>query len=160
LYCVFYNSLQCPIRLHGDIESIGSAALPPASSPTLESRPSFTLIPERILWNCSTLFSLELSTLVYIHSLELPEIVTEIKNAAFYNYRSLRNVAFPPNAVISDNAVIDNNIIFGQRYNDMTDLQKLYYGGFEPSARIERDLKHQFDELPVHRFVYYQSVLS
>ena len=64
-----------------------------------------------------------------IHFLELPEIVTEIKNAAFYNCRLLRNVAFPPNAVIDDNAVIDNNIIFGQIYSEMTDLQ-LYYGGF------------------------------
>jgi hypothetical protein len=71
---------------------------------------------------------------VYIHSLELPEIVTEIKNAAFYNYRSLRNVAFPPNAVISDNAVIDNNIIFGQRYNDMTEFKN--GKGSEASIRL------------------------
>lgn len=46
------------------------------------------------------------------------------------------------NAVINDKLSLT---IYGQSYIEMTDLHKLYYGGFEPSLRMERDLKHQFD---------------
>jgi hypothetical protein len=38
LYCAFYGSLRCPIRLHDGIELT-------AYSPTLESRPSSPWIP-------------------------------------------------------------------------------------------------------------------
>jgi hypothetical protein len=77
-------------------------------------------------------------------SLELSEDVTEIGSGAFSYCYCLRNVAFPPNAVIG------NNIFHGHR---TTDLQLL----FGSIAEIKRALSHRFDGLLIHSIVYYQS---
>ena len=72
----------------------------------------------------------------------MPLTITEIKYGAFQLCHCLRNVAFPPNAVI------DNDI-----FRDATDLLQL----FGSAAEIIRQLKHRFDRLPVHSTVYCQS---
>jgi len=68
----------------------------------------------------------------------------ELLQALAYCY-SLRNVAFPPNAVIDEDG--EGSVIEG------SDLQRLF--GLE--AEIIRELKHRFDGLPIHSLLYYQS---
>ena len=72
----------------------------------------------------------------------MSESVTIIKDNAFYKCHCLRNVAFPPNADISDDIL-----------SEATDLLQL----FGSIAEITRELKHRFDELPIHSSVYFQS---
>ena len=75
-------------------------------------------------------------------SVEMPESVREILDYAFSNCFCLRNVAFPPDAVIG------NNIM-----DEATDLLQL----FGLVADMIRNLKNRFDELPIHSSVYSQS---
>ena len=71
----------------------------------------------------------------------MPKDVTEIGSAALAYCCCLRNVAFPPNAVVI------NTIL-----NEATDLLQL----FGSIAEIIRQLKHRFDKLPIHSSVYFQ----
>jgi hypothetical protein len=127
----FYQSIRFPIRLHDGIESIGKYAFAGCIFTNFRVPSLITVIPD-MLWNCKDLFSLELS-----------EEVTEIGNGAFNYCYSLRNVAFPPDAVVGD--------IFGG--DSRMDLNQL----FGSSKRIIWELQHRFDKLPVHSVVYYQS---
>jgi hypothetical protein len=69
-----------------------------------------------------------------------------IGSFAFYNCSCLRNLAFPTNAVFGDK-------IFIELVGAISDLQQLF--GMEET--IIRELRHRFDELPIHSIVYYQS---
>jgi hypothetical protein len=132
----FYHALRCPIRLHDGIESIGSDAFAYCIFTNFRVPSLITAIPEYMLSNCTSMFSLELS-----------QDTTEIGYFSFGSCYCLRNVAFPPNADIGDNVfIIGSN-------GEMTDLQQLF--GLE--AEIIRELRHRFDDLPIHRIVYYQS---
>jgi hypothetical protein len=137
-----HGSLRCPIRLHDGIESIGAGAFTACIFTNFRVPPLITVIPGSVFSGCYSMFSLELS-----------EIVTGIGNYAFYNSYSLRNVAFPPNAVFGDDVFIDGGRTM------ITDLQRL----FGSNARIIRELQHRFDGLPIHKLVYhlscYQGVL-
>ena len=124
--CAFWNSLRCPIRLHVGIESIGEHAFASCIFTNFRVPPLITAIPTGMLWDCKSMFSLELL------------------QALAYCY-SLRNVAFPPNAVIDEDG--EGSVIEG------SDLQRLF--GLE--AEIIRELKHRFDGLPIHSLLYYQS---
>jgi hypothetical protein len=76
-------------------------------------------------------------------SVEISEVVTEIANYAFFHCQCLRNIAFPPNAVV-----------FGDKlFMDGSDFHLL----FGSEARIIRELQNRFDGLPIHNLVYYQS---
>ena len=68
----------------------------------------------------------------------------EINEGAFDKCRSLRNVAFPPNADISDDIL-----------SEATDLLQLF-GEFE-QALIIRALQNRFNGQPIHKLVYYLS---
>jgi hypothetical protein len=139
----FYYSLRTPIRLHDGIESIGEYAFALCIFTNFRVPPLITAIPDNLLFNCRTTFSLELS-----------EHISEIGSRAFTHCYCLRNVAFPPNAVINDH-------IFGDIYEEEeddemdnpTDLQEL----FGSIAEIINELQHRFDGLPIHSIVYYQS---
>jgi hypothetical protein len=91
----FHCSLRCPVRLHDGIERIGVAAFATCIFTNFRVPPLITVIPERILIHCRSLFSLELS-----------EDVTEIGSGALSYCCCLRNVAFPPTADIGDNVFI------------------------------------------------------
>ena len=127
----FNDSLRCPIHLHDGIESIGACAFANCIFTNFRVPPLITVIPNGILCNCTSLFSVE-----------MPKNATEIRYQAFAHCCCLRNVAFPPNAVI------DINIL-----KKATDLLQL----FGSIAEIIHNLKHRFDGLPVHSLVYYQS---
>jgi hypothetical protein len=136
----FYASLRTPIRLHDDIESIGEFAFAFCIFTNFRIPPLITAIPDNLLRGCTSIFSLELSS-----------IITRINDGAFCNCFCLRNVAFPPDAVIGV------NILFEKRNGFFTvagmDLQLLF--GSELEAI--RELQHRFDELLIHSIVYYQS---
>jgi hypothetical protein len=132
----FSDSLQTPIRLHDGIESIGKWAFAECIFTNFRVPPLITVIPQDILTGCKSMFSLE-----------LPKNVSEIGEYAFYYCWCLRNVAFPPNAVIY-------TIFIEEDDNVMTDLHRLFGNS---NANIIWELQHRFDGLPIHRIVYYQS---
>jgi len=129
--CAFFYSLRSPIRLHDGIESIGMQAFCFCIFTNFRVPPLITVIPEYMLYCCYPMFSVELS-----------ENTTEIKSGAFASCLSLRNVAFPPNAVFGDKLFMDGS-----------DLHLL----FGSEAEVISALMHRFDGLPIHRLVYYQS---
>jgi hypothetical protein len=132
----FSNSLRTPIRLHDGIESIEIGAFKGCIFTNFRVPPLITVIPCSMLSGCKSTFSLQLS-----------EHLSEIRNKALTSCCCLRNVAFPPNAVIGDYIFIDKDD------DEMTDLRRL----FDSNARIVWELQHRFDELPIHKLVYYQS---
>jgi hypothetical protein len=132
----FAGSLRYPIRLHNGIESIGRIAFAGCIFTNFRVPLLITVIPERMLYWCKSMFSLE-----------IPENVTEIKDCAFMDCFCLRNVAFPPNAVF------DDRIFSGRSATGQYDLQLLFGSDLE----IIRELVHRFEELPIHSIVYYQS---
>jgi len=93
---------------------------------------------------------------ISMFSLELPENATEIEDGAFGNCFCLRNVAFPPNAILfGDYIFIDDDTFVNERArNANTDLQRLFG---DSDARIIGELQHRFDGLPIHRLIYYQT---
>jgi hypothetical protein len=143
----FDFSLRCPICLHDGIESIGIYAFASSIFTNFRVPPLIAVIPESMLWNCRSMFSLE-----------LPEYVMEIANGAFELCYCLRNVALPPNAVFGDDIFIEEDVDDDDDDdNEMelrTDLQQLFG---DLNASIIRELQHRFYRLPIHRIVYYQS---
>jgi hypothetical protein len=127
----FYFSLRCPIRLHDGIESIGEYAFAHCIFTNFRVPLLITVIPGRLLWNCTSLFSIE-----------MPSNVMEIRDFAFYKCHCLRNVALPPDAVIGVTI-----------FDEATDLLQL----FGSIAEIIRKLKLRFNRLPIHSLVYYKS---
>ena len=130
----FSRSLRTPIRLHDGIESIGRGAFAACIFTNFRVPPLITSISYGVLTNCSMI------------SVEIPHNITVISSAAFCNCHFLRNVAFPPNAVIGHNIFFDNPY----SRSDLTEL-------FGSETDIIRELKHRFDGLPIHKLVYYQS---
>jgi hypothetical protein len=143
----FRTSLRCPIRLHDGIESIGEYAFAGCIFTKFRVPRLITVIPESMLNGCESMFSVE-----------IPHTVREISCSALSSCYSLRNVAFPPNAVISEafppNAVI-SDILFGFGSNDERTHLQLLFGS--ESEMITRELKHRFNRLPIHKLVYYQA---
>ena len=74
-------------------------------------------------------------------SVELSENAKEINGAAFA-VNSIRNVAYPANAIVSEVS-----------YDGQSDLNQVFK---TPEEKIEA-LKHRFDGLPIHKLCYYQS---
>jgi hypothetical protein len=142
--CAFVSSLRTPIRVHDGIESIGRIAFAGCIFTNFRVPPLITVIPKSMLMNCKSMFSLELS-----------KIVTEIEEYALLNCHCLRNVAFPPDAVIGDDIFIEEEEEDDDNDNEMelrTDLYQL----FGSNGRIISALMHRFAGLPIHNIVYYQ----
>ena len=89
-------------------------------------------------------------------SLELPEDVSIIKEYAFSNCLSLRNVALPVSAEVEHCAFfccgrlrqIDGVLNGGLMTSDES---------LKRQQQITDALKHRFDKLPIHKMIYYQS---
>ena len=152
----FAGSLRTPISLHDGIESIGEFAFAACIFTNFRVPPLINTIPYSMLYDCKSMFSLE-----------LPENVTKIGNYALDQCYCLRNVAIPPNAALANRVFIRTeykeklNCQEGQsdelqrsyKMRHWTDLQQL----FGPDCNIVQQLKYRFDKLPVHSVVYYQS---
>ena len=78
-------------------------------------------------------------------STELPERVTNIETDAFAFCHSLRNVAIPHNTVVVEGV-----------FDGCTDLRRVQLFG-SGTYNIINSLKHRFDNLPIHKMIYYQS---
>ena len=75
----------------------------------------------------------------------LPTTVTRIESFAFSSCKSLRDIAIPPNAETQYNN--DNAFCL------CSDLLGLFNG----NNQIINILQHRFDNLPIHKMIYYQS---
>jgi hypothetical protein len=131
----FSRSLRTPICLHDGVGSIGDDAFAMCIFTNFRIPPLITVIPESMLQGCKSMFSVE-----------IPQNMREIKRWALYSCYCLRNVAFPPNAILADNIILSAT--------DQYDLQRLFGNS---NARIISELQHRFDGLPIHKLVYYQS---
>ena len=114
---------------HG-IESIGEYTFFGCIFTNFRVPSLITLIPDSMLASCKSMVSVE-----------MPKNITEIRYQAFFNCNCLRNVAFPPDALVS------NNIL-----HLATDLLLL----LGLIAEIVSELKHRFDRLSVHNSVCFQ----
>jgi hypothetical protein len=135
----FAGSLRTTIRLHDDIEIIGIGAFASCIFTNFRVPLFITVIPDRMLYNCKLIFSLE-----------LPQIVTEIGNGALQDTYCLRNVAFSPNAVFIGTFVFIGTLMGTTIISDLHQL-------FGSESRIIFALRHRFDGLPIHSIIYYQS---
>ena len=82
-----------------------------------------------------------------LFSVELSESVTHVESDACFDCASLRNVAIPQN----DIEMGQNGALRGCK-----DLLQL----FGSTEDIVNALKHRFDNLPIHKMLYYQSYES
>ena len=127
----FYYSIADHFSLPNGIESIGQSAFEDSHHVKFRVPPLITTIPRKMLLECRSMFSIE-----------LPEDVTEIEESALHNCISLRNVALHPNSVIGEN-----------NFQGCTKL----YDGFDSETDLINVLKSRFDNLPIHKMIYYQS---
>mmetsp|Transcript_27945 Transcript_27945/g.59601 ORF Transcript_27945/g.59601 Transcript_27945/m.59601 type:complete len:562 (-) Transcript_27945:143-1828(-) len=127
----FVRASLLSIHLPDGMESIGDQAFFQGGFPNFRNPPLITTIPKAMLCYCVRMFSLELS-----------DSIRQIKTSAFTGCKFLRNVAIPPNAEIEEGV-----------FYDCTDLEQL----FGSRAEIHRELKIRFNNLPIHKMIYYQS---
>jgi len=127
----FCCSPVCVPILPDGIESIGSNVFCHNRFPTFRFPPLITTIQQSVLYACKGMFSLELS-----------ESVQQIKFSPFEDCRSLRNLALPSNLECSNHA-----------FRECSDLHQL----FKREKQLINALKHRFDDLPIHKMIYYQS---
>ena len=121
------------LQLPEGIESIGIHVFSHHKCPKCRIPPGFTTITRSVIGGSQSMFSVELS-----------ERVTDIKSSALYECHSLRNIAFPLNVQVEDTEKV---------FERCTVLQQLY----DTQEEITNALKHRFDDLPVHKMIYYQS---
>ena len=123
------------LYLPDSIESIGEYAFCHGRFPNVRIPPLVNTIEARMFFDCTRLFSAE-----------LPETITHVvegrTGGVFDNCSSLRNVAVPQHAVVGVNT-----------FKDCNDLLQLFGGG----TQIINALKHRFDNLPIHKMIYYHS---
>ena len=136
----FSGGVQIPqIRLPDGLESIGRYAFACGIFTNFRVPPLIVSTPNGMFSSCGGLFSVEIS-----------ESVANIRSLTFRSCPSLRNVTLPPNA----ETPMEDPWESGSSFAHCTDLQLL----FNYSAdRIINALKHRFDNLPIHKMIYYQS---
>ena len=148
-----FSMVQSNIRLPDVIESIARYAFACNSNITNFRIPSqIVSTPDGMFSACKAMFSAE-----------IPETVTRIEQSTFSQCHSLRNVAIPPSASVDPSSFLP----FGR--NDEGFFHHLFCGDLlqlfgEPSPLISTQiinaLKHRFDNLPIHKMLYYQSYIN
>lgn len=126
--CLGMNSLDLPEGL----ERIGRAAFPSCSFRNVKIPKTMTEVGDKVFSCCTDLISIE-----------IPLGVTAIQREAFFQCLELRNVAIPETVnVIGDNA-----------FECCFKLQDKFA---EEESLIEA-LRRRFDDLPLHRIIYYHA---
>ena len=123
------------IQLPDSIENIDQRAL--ANNKTITNfriPPLIRSISSGVLADCESLFSLELPESIYMGMMP------------FSNCISLRNIALP-----YDVSILGRGIRGPFQFCD--DLKEL----FDTDNQITNALQHRFDNLPIHKMIYYQS---
>jgi len=122
------------LQLPEGIERMGIYTLSHNRFPTCRIPSSLTRLTDSFLGSrCQSMFSLELS-----------EDIAIVERGASQGCHSLRNIAFPPNAEVQLDTFLNSKC---------TDLQQL----FDSDEQLINSLKHRFDNLPIHKMIYYQS---
>lgn len=124
------------LYLPDSVESIGTYTFRSGRFPNVRIPSRITTINDGVFYNCSSMFSAE-----------LPETITRFEGGRDYggvfdNCRSLRNVAVPCVAVTCV-----------KTFEDCKDLLQL----FGSKEQITNALKHRFNNLPIHKMIYYHS---
>ena len=128
-HCTSLGSLPLP----DGVESIGNSAFYRCKFTHFRLPSSLSTINNAVFGECESL-----------SSLELPESTTRIEPFAFYFCYSLRNIAISPDTLIES----EDAFMF------CTDLRKIF--GYS-ATNIINALQHRFDNLPIHKMIYYQS---
>ena len=123
------------LRLPESIESIGTYTFSHNICTACRIPPSLTRLSPSLITNHNSMFTLELS-----------EDITIIEYHALQECYSLRNVAFPPNAKVRHDSL-----------KWCFDLQQQYDTDEQTNNQLIHSLKHRFDNLPIHKMIYYQS---
>jgi len=127
--------------LPNGLEIIDNHAFNACGFTTLRIPPLVSKISRSTFYYCKSMLSLE-----------LPNNVNQIEQDPFSHCHSLRNVAFPPSIEVGDEV-----------FSNCTDLHQLFDSVDEPGSRWKNSpqaanaLKHRFDNLPIHKMIYYQS---
>jgi len=129
-HCSSLESLTLP----EGIESIGDYALCTSNFIQMRLPAIMTTIPVGLFSGGQSLFSIEIS-----------ENINHIGSHAL-SCEPLRNVAIPMNAEVNVGFYVD---VFGQ----CEDLKQLFGSG----TNVLNALKHRFDNLPIHKIIYYHS---
>ena len=124
------------IKLPEELETVEAYAFSRGGLFTFRIPPLITRIPKGMVQHAESLFSVELS-----------ESVSYLESCAFAVCSSLRNLAIPPKTGIENNCYV---------FLHCTDLRQL----FGTYKHIINALKHRFDNLPIHKMIYYQSYES
>ena len=128
------------------VYSIGHSAFCHNQFTNFRVPPLITTIPDSQFCYCDNVFSVE-----------LPESIVSISGEmAFHDCYSLRNIAIPMGAdVIQSESRHSMGKTFGECvYPGRTDLNQVLGPDDGP---IINALKHRFDNLPIHKIIYYQS---
>lgn len=151
---VFCETALTSLHLSDGIESIGEGLFKESKLVKFRLPPQITTVPKDMFEKCSSLFSLEVS-----------KSATHIGVGAFSHCCSLRNMAFPYDAemIREERWAESYNKMFKSLYSGHTDLQRLFsspIGNRESEDGIIHALKHRFDNLPIHKMIYYQSYFN
>ena len=139
------SSMAGIISLPDSVEHIGENALTGCAFVNFKVPPLVTTISKGLF--CSRC----------LFSIELPENLSRIEAGySFSSCYALRNIAIPPDA-----EVLLHPAGWSSAFRNCTDLYQLFpnqQNGFTYSeTHIVDTLKHRFDNLPIHKFCYYQS---
>ena len=130
----FYMTRISSISLPNGVQNIEMFTFLRARTLKFRVPSLITTIPRGLFSVCICMFSIELS-----------ESITDIEVNAFNLNSSLRNIAIPLDTIISG----ENGGAFCQ----CTDLKQL----FDTEEQIINALEYRFDNLPIHKMIYYQS---
>lgn len=135
----FYNTPLASLRLPDSVENIGEFAFLEGKFPTVRIPPHVTTIEKGTFAWCRSMFSLE------IHE--------NVKNIGYaFCMCRLRNVAIPKDAIVYNEP--DEWVPTSRDFAfDSKDLKQLF---ITPEATVNA-LKCRFDNLPIHKMIYYQS---
>ena len=132
----FSDTSLLTINLPDGIESIGEDAFSQGRFPNARIPPLITTIPRGMFSWCTRVFSVE-----------LPESISSVEMHSLVACDSLRNIAFPPSAQIT--------LAFEDEDGDASPANLVQF--FDSPEQIINALKHRFDNLPIHKMIYYQS---
>lgn len=119
------------LSLPDGIESMGEDIFCNCRFPTFRLPHLITTISKKVFYNCKSMFSLE-----------LPDSINQIDQNAFEKCASLRNITLPSNAEKGR-----------MMFEGCRDLQQL----FDSEEETINALKLRFDNLPIHKMIYYHS---
>ena len=131
----FYNTQIISISLPDGVQNVEMFAFCRTKVLKFRLPPLITSIPRGSFSVC-----------IHMLSVELPENIGDIKPVSFNLNRTLRNIAIPLDAKVRENS---NENVFGR----CTNLKQL----FDTEEQIINALKHRFENLPIHKMIYYQS---